>query len=500
MLLGSAIVELLGQRATGGATPSAVMLLTALAHRHAWTLSDGRRIQGRIHRNDINVFHSEQHWEDHVHAFGFPSSFWRDSVGSSLLGDVEASHILIGELRYCPDCLGQGWHTAMFQHLSVGACPVHGCRLVVGCTQCAMPIPTSINALLENHNFCSSCGYPFVLVENLERCLARGVEQPEAFRRLYESLLPRDQPCNLFMLDHPAAKFRPEALGIHRVSIGLHRSWPLRRGTELRMIAEKLICRSKATLKNAELHELAFDERSQAFWQLREQIEEIGGYCHLPPELNNVRGGGVRITRPMHLTAAALARTTVQLGQPKQIWERGHAWRGSSLAPLIQWLPKDAAGAAYAARYQVYKLFALNLLSIRSLRWIEEVPWNEQYEPAAFSAPWRHVEVGGEALTGFRCRMGLGGALRLIRRYRDRWLQSKLEQGSGSILDVLDSNANLAVSSAGQHSPVQTFSHDLPTRISPISTGSQGPWGEAGEILPASDWPPSVKGNSQHSA
>jgi hypothetical protein len=139
----------------------------------------------------------------------------------------------------------------------------------------------------------------------------------------------------------------------------------------------------------------------------------------------------------------------------------------------------------------VYKLFALNLLSIRSLRWIEEVPWNEQYEPAAFSAPWRHVEVGGEALTGFRCRMGLGGALRLIRRYRDRWLQSKLEQGSGSgsgsILDVLDSTPNLDVSSAGQLSPVNTFSRDLLTKISPISTGSQGPRGEAGEILPASD-------------
>jgi hypothetical protein len=94
-------------------------------------------------------------------------------------------------------------------------------------------------------------------------------------------------------------------------------------------------------------------------------------------------------------------------------------------------------------------------------------------------------------LTGFRCRMGLGGALRLIRRYRDRWLQSKLEQGSGSgsgsILDVLDSTPNLDVSSAGQLSPVNTFSRDLLTKISPISTGSQGPRGEAGEILPASD-------------
>lgn len=319
----------------------------------------------------------------------------------------------------------------MFQHLSVGACPVHGCRLLVGCTECAKPIPTNTNSFLENHNFCGSCGYPFVLTENLELCLLKGVEQPEAFQRLYDALLPRAQTCNLFRLDHPATRHRPDALLLHRLSVGLHRSWPLHRGTALRMISESLISRGEATLKQAELHDLAVNERSQAVWQLREQIEAVGDSCFLPPELNQTNGGGARITRPMHLTAVALARTTVRLGQPKQNWERGLAWRGSSLAPFVQWLPQEAAGAAYAARYQVYMLFTLNLLSIRSLRWIEEVPWNEQFEPAAFSAPWRHVEVGGEAMTGFRCRVGLIGAVRLIRRYGNRLLQSRLEHDDG---------------------------------------------------------------------
>ncbi|MES2888047.1 hypothetical protein [Hydrogenophaga sp.] len=448
MSLGNAIVEQLGQRGVGGATPSAVMLLTALAHRHAWTFADGRRIQGSVRRNDHNVFHIESYREAHGHAFGFPSRFWRDSVGASLLGDVEAGHILVGEFRYCQDCLSQGWHTAMFQHLSVGACPVHGCGLRVGCIECGSPIPTSTNSFLEHHNFCWSCGYPFVLTGSLESCLSQGVEQPEAFQRLYDALLPRAQACNFFRLDHPAARYRHEALRIHRVSIGLHRSWPLHRGTALRMISESLTPRFGATLKYAERHELAVNERAQAVWQLQEQIEAVGGSCSLLPELNHAHGGGVRITRPMHLTAVALARTAVQLGRPKEIWERGHLWLGSSLPTFVQWLPQDAAGAAYAARYQVYKLFALNLLRIRSLRWIEEVPWNEQFEPAAFSAPWRHVEVGGEAMTEFRCRMSLAGALRLIRRYGDRLLPSKLEQGGGSVLDALDPMPNLAAGSA----------------------------------------------------
>ena len=448
MSLGSAIVDQLGQRGVGGATPSAVMLLTALAHRHAWTFEDGRRIQSDVRRNNYDVFHIERCWEAHGHAFGFPSGFWRDSVGASLLGDIEAGHILVGEFRYCPDCLAQGWHTAMFQHLSVGACPVHGCGLRVGCIECAKPIPTSTNSFLENHNFCCSCGYPFVLTENLESCLAQGVDQPEAFQRLYDALLPPVKPCNLFRLDQPAARYSHDPLRIYRVSIGLHRSWPIHRGTVLRMIPESLIPRAEATLKHVEWHELAVNERAQAVWQLQEQIEAVGGSCSLPPELNHAHGGGVRITRPMHLTAVALARTAVQLGRPKEIWERGHSWRGSSLPAFVQWLPQDAAGAAYAARYQVYKLFALNLLRIRSLRWIEEVPWNEQFEPAAFSAPWRHVEVGGEAMTGFRCRMSLAGAGRLIRRYGDRLLLSKLEQGGGSVLDALAPMPDLAASSA----------------------------------------------------
>ncbi len=424
------------------------MLLTALAHRHAWTFSDGRRIQGYVRRNDYNVFHSKRRREDHGHAFGFPTRFWRDSVGASLLGDLEAGHILVGELRYCPDCLDRGWHTAMFQHLSVGACPVHGCRLLVGCIQCAKPIPTNTSSFLEHHNFCWSCGYPFVLTQNLERCLTQGVEQPEAFQRLYEALLPRAQLCNLFRLNSPATRCRPEALGIHRVSIGLHRSWPIHCGTALRMISENLVPRFEVTMELAERHELVANERAQAVWQLQEQIEAVGGACLLPPELIQAHGSGARITRPMHLTAVALVRTAVQLGQPKDIRERGFAWRGAALAPFVQWLPQDAAGAAYAARYQVYKLFALNLLRIRSLRWIEEVPWSEQFEPAAFSAPWRHVGGGDEAMTGFRCRTGLAGAVRLIRRYGDRSLQSKVEQGGGSVLDALDPTPNLPASSA----------------------------------------------------
>lgn len=100
MSFGSAIVEQIGQRGVGGATPSAVMLLTTLAHRHAWTASDARRIQGHLHRNNRNVFHSERYREEYGHAFGFPESIWRDSVGASLLGDLDASQILVGELRY----------------------------------------------------------------------------------------------------------------------------------------------------------------------------------------------------------------------------------------------------------------------------------------------------------------------------------------------------------------------------------------------------------------
>jgi hypothetical protein len=471
MSLGSAIVDQLGQREVGGATPSAVMLLTALAHRHAWTVADGRRIQGDVRRTNNNVFHIKRCWEAHGNAFGFPSWFWRDSVGASLLGNIEADHILVGEFRYCPDCLAQGWHTAMFQHISVGACPVHGCGLRVGCIECAKSIPTSTKSILEHHNFCWSCGYPFVLTENLERCLAQGVDQPEAFQRLYEALLPRTELCTRFRLDHPAARYSHDALRIHRVSIGLHRSWPLHRGTALRMISESLTPRSEAMLHPTEWYELVVNARAQAVWQLQEQIEAVGGSCALPSELNHAHGGGVRLTCPMHLTAVALARTAVQLGRPKEIWERGVVFRGSSRAAFVHWLPPDEEGAAYAARYQVYKLFALNLLRIRSLRWIEEVPWNEQFEPAAFSAPWRHVEVDGEAMTGLRCRMSLAGAGRLIRRYGDWLLQSKLEQGSGSILDALDPMPDLAASSAWPPSGLSDLlAHFAGKELGPVNT------------------------------
>ena len=85
--------------------------------------------------------------------------------------------------------------------------------------------------------------------------------------------------------------------------------------------------------------------------------------------------------------AAALVRTVVQLSLQKVVVERGVEWNGTVQTCYMEWLPKDPPGTAYGARMQVYNLFVLNCLRIRRLRWIEQVSWNEPFEPSAFSAP-----------------------------------------------------------------------------------------------------------------
>lgn len=439
MWSGSAVAARLEGCGTGGAAPSAVMLLVAMAHRLACVVSDVVRIQGnKSNHHDVSVFHNQRQWEQHGKSFGFPAQVWRDAVGAELADDVAAKDVFVGEMRYCYKCLEQGWHTAMFQHVAVRACPVHGTPLLVGCLECGKPLQTSTNCLFGNHNFCWSCGYPFVLIERLEARLAHGVSDQRAFQRLHDALVPPEIGRSSFKLADPIARFRRPLLDAHRISIGLHRSWPTHLGTSLRMLPERLVARPEEQMKPTDWRLMAINERARAVWELQDCIEKNGASVTWPRELASAWGGGVRLSTPMCLAAAALVRTVVQLSLQKVVVERGVEWNGTVQTCYMEWLPKDPPGTAYGARMQVYNLFVLNCLRIRRLRWIEQVSWNEPFEPSAFSAPWRWVSAEGEPRTAFRCRSNFDRAARLLVRYKGRWLQSRLEHGSTDGLDLVE--------------------------------------------------------------
>lgn len=61
-------------------------------------------------------------------------------------------------LRYCPICIGNGFHTPLFQVLSVVQCPIHGEPLMVHCTRCKSQLPYELNKHTLVRPYACSCG------------------------------------------------------------------------------------------------------------------------------------------------------------------------------------------------------------------------------------------------------------------------------------------------------------------------------------------------------
>jgi len=64
--------------------------------------------------------------------------------------------------RYCPICLSQGRHFALFQYKLIELCPAHGVKLLDQCPQCSATMGYLLNANLFKNLFgCWRCGYKF---------------------------------------------------------------------------------------------------------------------------------------------------------------------------------------------------------------------------------------------------------------------------------------------------------------------------------------------------
>ena len=67
------------------------------------------------------------------------------------------------ELRYCRECLQQGFHAAWFQWSFISRCPLHKRALRLGCPSCAMPIKYALQSEMAEHPLaCAYCAQRWV--------------------------------------------------------------------------------------------------------------------------------------------------------------------------------------------------------------------------------------------------------------------------------------------------------------------------------------------------
>lgn len=77
-------------------------------------------------------------------------------------------------LRYCQQCLEEGYHSTIQQLLFIEACPHHRTPFTDSCPWCLQPICLSFNATTLNHPFkCPNCNHPLVDLDNQLDCPSR---------------------------------------------------------------------------------------------------------------------------------------------------------------------------------------------------------------------------------------------------------------------------------------------------------------------------------------
>lgn len=90
-------------------------------------------------------------------------------------------------LRYCPVCLGRGYHCVLYQRGRLQVCPLHGTRLETACRSCGYAAPYKVSArLLDSPFSCADCGRPYgASVPSITRRTAWTERQRVMIEQLY---------------------------------------------------------------------------------------------------------------------------------------------------------------------------------------------------------------------------------------------------------------------------------------------------------------------------
>jgi hypothetical protein len=361
-------------------------------------------------------------------SFGLDTKTWARAAGRDIIGVHAAKSVLHGDLRYCRQCLIQGWHSALFQHVAVDRCPVHSAALQVGCPHCDAPISTTMAAIGKNHMHCSCCQKS--LAEQRRRPgPGQPIVQPAfaAFASLRASLL--DTGASDMFRSPLRIGLAPEQVALSRAAtrhMAYHLQWARPGALEVNPAAAGVETVVSVEAEEARLSPGARQRRMRAealaaVEELLQVVQKEGVAVDIPPELTRIGTAAARVDVSIGVVAAALWRTAhimevsrFVLGEmpPPQAGEQ----------PLSDAVPAFAEIDSAIRRAQVFDLFVDCLLLVRRLDYGVQVDWNTPRAVGGLTPVWRGAEHRGLVELRLRSRTDLELITKLVRRYAGKRL------------------------------------------------------------------------------
>jgi len=101
---------------------------------HLWGRKDGQLLEkGHLSTTKLaSIFQTSKY---------FIYDGW---VEPYLVTDLSGQYSYQTKLRYCPECIQKGYHSALYQMLWLVECPIHNVPLLSSCPNCENPIDTSL--------------------------------------------------------------------------------------------------------------------------------------------------------------------------------------------------------------------------------------------------------------------------------------------------------------------------------------------------------------------
>lgn len=94
------------------------------------------------------------------------------SLSTNYVPEGWGKSLICMSLRYCPTCLRQGYHSAIYQIGLVLNCPIHGVPLIDRCDKCGKTIvATQPRSNIDNPYLCNCCSNIFCEIMNVGKML-----------------------------------------------------------------------------------------------------------------------------------------------------------------------------------------------------------------------------------------------------------------------------------------------------------------------------------------
>ena len=361
-------------------------------------------------------------------ALGIDSKTWIRAVGRDTVGPHAARTILLGELRYCPECLRQGWHSALHQHSAVDRCPIHQIRLQTGCMHCGAAISTTMGGIAKHHFHCGECGKSLA-GQRRRAGLGKPLLQVSAslFEPLRSSLLDTGA-SDIIRSPLTLPRAPEETVSIPGASQALahHLQWPDPSREQpgrsaSRPVRHFSVSQEQALVPTVHLQRRMRSAALEAMEDILEVAQHSGHSIDIPPELSSVGKASARVDIGVGVIAAAVWRTArlfevdaFLLGElpPRQANEQ----------PMTRDVPPYDPIDTHVRWAQVAAVFVDSVLQLRQYRYGVQIDWNAAPSRLELMPAWRGLTRDGKIELRLRERCDMRLVARLARRYRHRLL------------------------------------------------------------------------------